>query len=163
MKLKNFSMWRGRLPHWRADEVTYYVSFRHRRALDDAERLVLVKELSRQDSRKMNLVIACVLPEETEMLLTMRTGMDGEPHELSDVVEKAKSRAGRQVIKTTGERFPPFYAESYDRIVRDENELEERWTGILESPVVAELVEDPEDYEALFVARDGVETPMPGP
>ena len=34
-KWANFNVWRGRLPHWRADDVTYYATFRHRRDLDE--------------------------------------------------------------------------------------------------------------------------------
>ena len=56
------------------------------------------------------------------------------------------------IIKKSGERWPPFYNESYDRILRDESELEERWEEIFESPSTYELAEDPEEYDALWVA-----------
>jgi hypothetical protein len=151
MKFQNFSIWRGRLPHWRADEVTYYVTFRHRRELTEAERRHLLAALTRPDGSKWDLLIACVLPEVTELLFSVREGRDGRPYELSGIVEKAKAKVGRLIMKNTGERYSPFYTESYDRIVRDEIELEERWNAILESPVTAELAEDPEEYEALFV------------
>lgn len=149
---QNFSIWRGRLPHWRADDVTYYVTFRHRRPLDDRERSLLVSALIRPDGRKWDLLILCVLPEETELVFRVRESPDGRPYELTGVVEKAKTRVGRQIIKKTGERWPPFYAESYDRIIRDDAELEERWQAILESPVQSELCEDPEDWDGLWVA-----------
>ena len=76
----------------------------------------------------------------------------GKPYELSEIVEKAKLKVGRRIVKLSGERYPPFYEESYDRIVRDDVEFEERWTTILESPVSHELAESPEEYDALFVA-----------
>lgn len=85
------------------------------------------------------------------MLLRMQKGVDGEPEELSDVVEKAKLRAGKAIIKRTEERFQPFYHESYDRIVRDESEYEERYLSILTSPVDHELCEDPDEYSGLWV------------
>jgi len=59
-------------------------------------------------------------------------GTAGRPTELSDVVEKAKVRAGKAIVKVSGERFPPFYQESYDRIIRDEAELAERWQAIFD-------------------------------
>lgn len=150
MQFKNFSMWRGRLPHWRADDVTYYVTFRHSRELTLDERLRLMSTLVRSERRAWELLILCVLPETTEMLFR------ATEREFSVAIEKAKSKVGKLIVKNTGERFPPFYPESYDRIVRDESELEERWTEILNSPVTKELVEDPEAYEALWV-RDGKE------
>ncbi|MBS1717298.1 MAG: hypothetical protein JSS72_06170 [Armatimonadetes bacterium] len=151
MPFKNFRMWRKRLPHWRADDETYYVTFRHRRPLDSAERLLLFRALLNPDGRRWNILILCVLPENTEILFTVTEKSPGVPYELSDIVEKAKDKAGRKIIKATGERFTPFYTESYDRIVRDEAELDERWQAILDAPVSEALCESPEDYNELWV------------
>jgi hypothetical protein len=150
---ENFSMWRGRLPHWRADHVVYYVTFRHRRALDESERTQLLRALIRPDGRRWDVQIAVVLPEVTELIFTVREAPTGRPYELSDIVEKAKAKVGRLIVKKTGERWPPFYDESYDRILRDDVELEERFLMMLESPVAAELCEDPEEYPALWVSH----------
>lgn len=160
-KFENFSIWHGRLPHWRADEVTYYVTFRHRRPLEEAERGLLFRALLRPEARKWHLVILCVLPEVTELMFVVNTSPLGEPYELSQIVEKAKTKAGKDILKKTGERFSPFYAESFDRIIRDAAELEDRWNAILASPVDHELVEDPEDYEWLYVPETVPDLPMP--
>ncbi|MBS1705113.1 MAG: hypothetical protein JST40_04510 [Armatimonadetes bacterium] len=151
MPWKNFQIWRGRLPHWRADDVTYYVTFRHRRPLSDQERSVLFRTLFKPEGKKIDFEILCVLPEATEMVFAVRDIGANETLEFSDVVEKAKIRAGKLIIKSSGERFPPFFVESYDRIIRDEAELEERLLSILGSPVDHELVEDPSEYECLYV------------
>jgi hypothetical protein len=153
LAFKNFHIWRGRLPHWRADDVTYFVTFRHSRPLDEEERGQLLNALLKAEGRKLQFHIACVLPEKSEMLFRVHDAPDGRPYELASIIEDAKRKAGKKVVKSTGERFPPFWSESYDRIVRDEAEFEERWLSILESPVQEELAEDPEEYEALFVAR----------
>jgi hypothetical protein len=97
-------------------------------------------------------MVLCVLPGQTELIFTVREKPTGQPYELSEIVEKAKTKAGKQIIKKTGEVFPPFYSESYDRIIRDEIELEERWQSIVDSPVSHELVEDSEDWSGLWVA-----------
>jgi hypothetical protein len=149
---KNFSVWRGRLPHWRADDVTYYATFRHSRELTLDERIRLTTELVKAEGRAWELLIICVLPERTEMLFR------ATEREFSTAIEKAKSRVGKWILKRTDERFPPFYSESYDRIVRDEAELEERWQEILLSPVTLELVEEPEEYQPLWV-RDARNAP----
>ncbi|MFI5385742.1 MAG: hypothetical protein ACHQ50_06435 [Fimbriimonadales bacterium] len=152
MRFKNFSIWRGRLPHWRADDVRYYVTFRHRREIDAGERQMLLRALLRPDARKWDLLILCILPGQTELIFTVRERPTGQPYELSEIIEKAKAKVGRLVMKQTGERFPPFYAESYDRIIRDESELEERWQAIHDSPVDHELVEDPDQWDGLWVS-----------
>ena len=148
MAFKNFSIWRGRLPHWRADDVTYYVTFRHRRALDEQECVDLLRALLKADGRTMEMQVVCVLPESTEMLFTMA---DGEKvPDLAKIVEGAKRRMGAKTVKRTGEMFAPFYNESYDRIVRDESEYEERFTAICRSPVDLELCEAPDEYEGFW-------------
>lgn len=141
MPFKNFHIWRRRLPHWRADDVTYYVTFRHRRPLDAEECRLLLGHLLRPDARRYDLLIAAVLPEKTELLFTMQCDANGRPHELAMVIEGGKRRAGKAIVKRTGERFPPFFEESYDRIVRDVAELEQRWSEILASPERADLGE----------------------
>src|SRR5688572_33479066 len=117
MPFKNFSIWRGRLPHWRADDVRYYVTFRHRRELDEAERKVLFSALLRPDGRRWDLLILCTLADRTELIFTVKEQPSGKPYELSTVVEKEKNKAGKLIIHNTGERFPPFYSESFDRII----------------------------------------------
>jgi hypothetical protein len=147
-------MWRGKLPHWRADDVTYYVTFRHRRPLDDFERRLLLRALLKPDGRQWDLLILAVLPERTELMFkVLEAPATGRPYELSDIVEKAKTKVGRQIVRKTDERWPPFYEESYDRIVRDEAEVEERWEAIFEAPVAEELAESPEEYDGLWVAN----------
>ncbi len=150
-KWQNFHIWRGRLPHWRADNVAYYVTFRHRRPLNAWECDRVLYHLRRPDGKKWDLVIACVLPEVTELIFRVQEKSEGVAWELSDIVEKAKTKAGKDIVKRSEERYPPFFNESYDRILRDDEEFEEFWTNILESPVNAELVEEPGDYAALFV------------
>jgi hypothetical protein len=152
MRWNNFSIWRGRLPHWRADDVTYWVTFNHKRDLDSEERRLLMKALMRPEGRKWNLIILCILPSETNLLFTVNEAPTGIPFELSDIVEKAKLKVGKAITKKTGERWPPFYHESYDRIIRDAEELEAKLLEILESPIANELAEDPDDYEFLWVA-----------
>lgn len=149
MQFKNFSIWRGRLPHWRADDVTYYVTFRHRRPLDPRERQVLLQALYRLHNSARVLRLICVLPETTEMLLDMKPEAGPKDREFSKDLEAAKNRAGKQIAKKAGETFTPFYQESFDRIMRDEAELNERWTAIHESPAREGLAGEGEDYEAL--------------
>jgi len=145
---ENFHIWRGRLPHWRAAGVTYYATFRHRRELSAAECHLLFTNLRKPDGKRWTLMACVVLPEVTEVIFEM-----ADEGELSDILEKAKVRAGKAIIKASGERFPPFYQESYDRIIRDDAELEERLEAIIAAPVNAELVGDPEEYALLYVAN----------
>lgn len=146
-------MWRGRLPHWRAEDEAYYVTFRHRRPLAEEERTSLMKELMRVQRRKLDILIACILPDQTDLIFRVEKGPDGEEYDLSDVIEKAKRRAGKSIIKTSGERFPPFWIESYDRILRDEEEMQTFWQAIFDGPAGLDHEQEPEEYEWLYVSE----------
>jgi hypothetical protein len=152
MAFKNFSIWRGRLPHWRASDVTYFVTFRYRRVLEESERRVLIQQLTKPDGKRWDLLIVAVLPERTDLIFRVKPSPKGGDYELSEIVEKAKAKASKLIMKKSGEKFSPFYNESYDRIIRDESELEERWQSVFDSPIDLELVEDPEEYDCLWVA-----------
>ena len=84
------------------------------------------------------------------MLFRVLNQGDSSQIEFATLIEAAKRKAGKAIIKLTGERYPPFWEESYDRIVRDEAEFEERLAAIVDSPVAAELVEDPKEYAQLY-------------
>lgn len=148
---ENFNIWRGRLPHWRADGVDYYVTFRHKRVLTEAEKAQLFTALLRQQEKQWRLDILCVLDEKTELVAKVVSKSDGQCAELSDIVEKAKTKAGRAIIKSSGERYPPFYFESYDRIVRDEGELEQIWANVIDAASNACEEGDPEEYRFLWM------------
>lgn len=140
MRFRNFRIWRGRLPHWRADDVAYYVTFRHRRELDEWERIRLFRTLQHGHGRHWDLWALSVRPLETELIFVMIAGANGQVRELSDVIEKAKTKSGKLIIKRTGERFDPFYRESFDRIVRDSGELEETLARMAESSEAADAM-----------------------
>lgn len=131
--------------------MTYHVGFRHRRPLNDGECRILFDSLRRLDRRDLEITILAVLPERTDFLARARTREDGQLRDLGDAAEAAKRKAGNRIIKQTKERFPPFGSESYDRIMRDDDETELVWEQILQSPVTAELCEDPEQWPWLWV------------
>lgn len=133
MPFKNFRMWRSRLPHWRADEVTYYVRFKHRRPLSVAERTLLLQTFIRTGSRKLDIDAASVMPEETSLIFRAHQTGKGAPYEISKVVEPVKRKVGAKIIENTGERWSPFWEESFDRIIRDEAEYQEKVSEIEEA------------------------------
>lgn len=149
-RFNNFKIWRGRLPHWRADDVRYYVTFRHRRDLDQEERKLLFRSLLKPDGNRFDVIALLVLADRTEMLFTVRKTASGDAYELSKTIEQAKTKAGKGICKSSGERFAPFYSESYDHIVRDESEFDEFALRILNGPSEMGWCEDLTDFPTLW-------------
>ena len=121
MKFKNFYVWRGKLPHWRADGVTYYTTFRHRRPLTEEERTILLNTLLSLNGKKWDLHAVHVELEKTDIIASLDSVLR-ESVDLSKVLEPAKRKASNKIQKIVEEKYPLFYPESYDRIIRDEAE-----------------------------------------
>lgn len=100
------------------------------------------------------LAILSVGSERTELIFELLEGKDGRPAELSQIVERAKVKAGKEILKKTGERYPPFFNESYDRIIRDEPEMLERWQAAFDLAL--------DDEETFLWFRDMPEEGSPG-
>lgn len=160
MPFKNFRMWRGRLPHWRADDVTYLVNFRHRRPLDEAECNTVLTAILRGEGTRIKLICACSLPDETTVIL-MCLSEKPAAMDFGDFIEKAKLKAGKRIILKTGERYSPLGTESYDRIIRDAAEFEEHWMKLISAPVDAEVVEDSSDWGGFWATTEETEPPFP--
>lgn len=145
----NFNIWRGRLPHWRADGVVYYVTFNSRRPLTNDELKVLYFRMMKLSAKGFDLIIVSVLPEITEMMFRYPSG-----GEFADALEKSKGKVNREILKKSGERWPPIGTESYDRIVRDSAEFEERWQQIFDAcaPLEEELGDD---YPCFWCTDEG--------
>jgi hypothetical protein len=151
---QNFSIWRGRLPHWRADGVLYYVSLGHRRDLDDEERRATLAALLRANERKWTVRAAAVGPRKTEALASVHTAPHGEAYELNAIVGRAASRAAKEIMRASGERFPPFYAECYDHIVRDDEEARQFLLGIVQTACEGSGPEAQQNYGFCYLAPD---------
>ncbi len=147
MPWQGFHIWRGRLPHWRALGVTYYVTFRHRRDLEPDEQTLLLRSLLHPDGRKWDLIVVAVGQSKTEIVFSVRESSSGVPIELAEIVEPAKRKSGKKIIKLSGERWPPFYEESFDRIIRDDAEFQE-----LIATIIERQTEEGEDW--LYVVPD---------
>lgn len=124
-------MWRQRLPHWRADDVVYYVNFKHRRDLNDKERVQLYRRVVAL--RDLDIFALAVFSSHTELMALVRPTTRGKERDLGDIVDRAKKKVSREALKKTGEKYDLFFSESYDRIVRSQDEFESFCESILET------------------------------
>lgn len=143
---QNFAIWKGRFPHWRADGVEYYVSFPHRRPLTEAECGTLFGTLMRLHGRGFTYLALVTVPEKSEMVIAV----DREDTELNDLIVKAQKR----FLKSSKLDERLFYAEPYDRIIRDEAEREAFLEGILGAPEASANLPESDDWPHLFLAAD---------
>jgi REP element-mobilizing transposase RayT len=137
---------RRRLPHWKLEGSIYFVTFRLiSGALTALERQVVLHHLRSGDPKFYTLIAAVVMPDHVHLLVKPNDGID-----LSRVMKGSKGVSGRKINKLRGAHGNLWQDESYDRIVRDQEELDEKLQYMLMNPVKEGLVEEGWEYDGWY-------------
>jgi putative transposase len=141
---------RRHLPHWQLGGSVYFVTFRSRRGSlpDEALRLV-VDHLLYDHGKRYDLVFGVVMPDHVHVIFQPRESQPGTWYDLTAIMKGLKGASARRINQLLGTKGPVWQDEWYDRIIRDEQELEEKLLYLYHNPVKAGLVTDPEQYEFL--------------
>ena len=135
-----------RLPHWTRDGSTYFVTFRVLDGeLQAADRKVVLDHVRHGAGRFYGLAAAVVMPDHVHLLLQPRKAF-----ELSRVMKGLKGVSARLVNDRRGSHGTVWQDESWDRIVRDQAEFDEKLEYMLNNPVKKGLVADPWTYDAWY-------------
>ena len=122
--------------------ATYFVTFRLLQGvLSDAELMLVLDHLISGDSTFYDLTTAVVMPDHAHLILKPTNG-----YTLSRVMKGVKGVSARKINEMRGKSGQLWQDESFDRIIRDEDELIEKARYILENPQRAGLVDHPEEY-----------------
>ena len=148
----NFRRTQRNLPHFQEPGRTYFVTFRgkHGEMTDEARKMVFDACLF-WNRKKFQLHACVVMPDHVHLLLTPFPKRDQDGYfNLSEVLHSVKSYSSNQINRLLGSKGPFWLDESFDRIVRSEQEFLEKWNYIRNNPVKKELVDVPEKYPFLF-------------
>jgi REP element-mobilizing transposase RayT len=113
---------------------------------DDARRQVM-ENIRYDHGKRYDLVLAVVMPDHVHLLTHPSQKSPGAWYDLAEILKGIKGVSARrinQLLKTTGR---VWQQESYDRIIRDDQELEEKLRYVWENPLKAGLTDNPETYE----------------
>jgi REP element-mobilizing transposase RayT len=91
-----------------------------------------------------------VMPDHVHILASPLEMAPGRWHSLSTILRSVKCGAALKINRMRGRRGALWQAESFDRIVRDEREFDEKANYILSNAVKAELVKDGWEYDGLW-------------
>ena len=137
---------RRRLPHWTLDGSTYFVTFRVAGDFFSSdERVIVLDHVRSGHGRFYDLAAAMVMPDHAHLILKPRYGFD-----LSRIMKGIKGVSARRVNtlrKTTGSVWQD---ESWDRILRDAVEFEEKLQYMIDNPVKAGLAAEGEAYDGWY-------------
>ncbi|MEW5702346.1 MAG: transposase [Candidatus Zixiibacteriota bacterium] len=139
-----------RLPHWSLPGSTYFVTFRV--AADDLsldEIQLVLDHLKAGQEGRYTLIAATVMPDHVHLLICPEEGAS-----LGQTMRGIKGASARKINRGRGTKGRVWQDESWDRIVRDQDELDEKLAYMLNNPVRKGLVADPRQYPGWFLNAD---------
>ena len=148
MEKEGLEITRRRLPHWRLEGSVYFITFRLLRGiLSPDEREFARDHIIGGAPAYYQLLAVVVMPDHVHILLRPAEGID-----LSRVTKGIKGASARVINRARGTRGSLWQDESWDRLVRDEEELRADLRYIFENPARAGLVswDDPSLYPGWY-------------
>ncbi|MGE3315448.1 MAG: transposase [Planctomycetaceae bacterium] len=130
------------LPHWTIDEGTYFVSFRLRAgSLTELERRTVLDHIRTGHEKHYLLAAAVVMPDHVHLLLRTLPGI-----ELPRIMKGIKGVSARLINQSRKTRGEIWQDESWDRVVRDAADFDEKLRYMVDNPIKAGLVDDTTRY-----------------
>lgn len=130
---------------------------------EDAVAHIVMQEIHCLDKNRYDLIVFSIMPNHVHLLIDTAGFSQVSPtntvgttytYPLSDTLRLLKGRTARfcnQMLKRTGDFW---HHESYDHVVRDDQEFKRIYRYILENPVKAQLVTTWEQWPYTYVGRD---------
>jgi RecG-like helicase/REP element-mobilizing transposase RayT len=142
-----------RLPHFERPWAKYAITFstRNRRTLPERARDVVIESIRRWDGRRYELFAACVMPDHVHILIepmVERQNKSGNSifFSLSKILRSIKSFTANRINKIEKVNEPVWELESFDRMIRSESDLQEKFEYITRNPWDAGIAKPTDDY-----------------
>ncbi len=141
------------LPHFEKPWAIYHITFStiKGRELAPQDRDIVLNCICHWHERRYKLSAACVMPDHVHMII--QPGIesqdpDGNPvfYSLSTILHTIKSFTAHEINKRCGSKGNLWEKESFDRYMRSDADLEEKFHYVLRNPWAAGLVSQTEAY-----------------
>jgi len=145
------------LPHFERPWGKYAVAFstHERRKLTPSERdIVLRSAVHSHEGQQCELYVACVMPDHVHLLFEPQIKGDDDGKavfwSLSEILHGIKSSTAHHINRARGKRGPVWEKESFDRLIRSETDLQEKFAYICRNPWDSNVAGQNEDYPWLW-------------
>ncbi|PYK60212.1 MAG: hypothetical protein DME43_06310 [Verrucomicrobia bacterium] len=149
-----------RLPHFERPWMKHAITFstRNRRTLSERARDVVIESIRRWDGRRYELFAACVMPDHVHLLLEPMVERQNESgnstfFSLSKILHSIKSFTANRINKIEKVNEPVWESESFDRMIRSESDLQEKFEYIMRNPWDAGIAKPTDDYPWVWYPR----------
>lgn len=158
--IRTFTTTRRNLPHWQEPGAVYFLTWRVRPGLwlEPDDRQLALDAIRFWDGRRWRVHAAVVMPDHVHVLARpLPSTADGPAspavHNLSDILKSVKNFSANVINRRQGRGGALWQDETYDRIMRDEAEFEEKWGYIRNNPVEDGLAPTPPEYPWLYESK----------
>ncbi len=152
---------RRRLPHFEKPWAIYAVTIgtKARRCLSPEARTIVLNALRHFHDRRYELFAACVMPDHVHVLLQpwpKQDDADGNPvfWSLSELMRSVKSFSARAINQREIITGGVWEREQFDRYIRSDRDLEEKFRYIVGNPWKSEVARQGEAYPWLWTQED---------
>jgi REP element-mobilizing transposase RayT len=151
---------RRNLPHFERPWAKYMITVttRQKRVLSPAARDLVLETILHWRDRRYHLYAACVMPDHAHILIEPMVeddnGPDGQPRffSLTKILHTLKSFTANRINETEAKASPVWESESFDRLIRSESDLAEKFQYITRNPWDANVVSPNEEYRWVWSA-----------
>ncbi|MDQ6632338.1 MAG: primosomal protein N', partial [Verrucomicrobiota bacterium] len=151
-----------RLPHIEIPGRIYHITWRtHKNLILPAEAQKITLDACRfWHGKKLHCYLACVMPDHVHLLiqpLPLQETEENGVHSLSEILQSIKSFSAHKINKVMQRTGLVWNDESYDRMIRSENDLHEKWNYIWNNPRKIGLVGPMEEYPFIWMPGPGAQ------
>jgi len=153
--LKGKYEYRRKLPHLQSTGHPIFVTFntKDKWILSPKARDIVLEACLFANGRRIDLEAMVVMPEHVHMLFWTRRDKEGTPYSLPEIMQGIKGTSAHQINKLLNSKGPVWQPESFDYVLRKDEDIEENIKYIRLNPVRRGLVKSPSDYKWLWIAE----------
>ena len=142
----------GNLPHWELPGNVYFitVSTFSDYELTDAAKDIVFAAIKFHDNKKYKLYACAVMTTHVHLVLQPLEESAGNYYSLAQIIHSIKSYTTNKIQRTLNKSGRIWLDETYDRVIRDDNDFYTKMNYIMNNPVKAGLVETPDKYKWLY-------------
>jgi cobalamin-dependent methionine synthase I len=153
------------LPHFERPWAKYAITWSTsgRRILSEAARKAVLNCILYWNGRRYELYAACVMPDHVHILIEPQVRHNAshatEFYSLTEILHTIKSFTAHKINKTEQKSGRVWERESFDRLIRSESDLQEKFQYITRNPWDAGVVHPGEYYDWVWYPSQGTSRP----
>jgi REP element-mobilizing transposase RayT len=144
--------YRRNLPHIQVEERTFFVTFStHKRwKLPETVRGLVLRHCLHDHEKKLWMHGLVVMPDHVHLFFTPLKDWEGRPFGLAEIMHGIKGASAHSINKLLKRRGKVWEEESFDRIMRSDENIFQKVEYICQNPMRKALIREREEYPWLW-------------